>query len=53
MMAAATAEEGRTLLGALETGVDGVVLCTEDVSEVRPVHCLATSFTTEKDRKAR
>ena len=34
MMAAETAEEGRTLLGALEIGVDGVVLCTDDLSEV-------------------
>lgn len=34
MMVAHTAEEGRTLLGALETGVDGVVLNTDDVGEV-------------------
>ena len=39
MMAAGTAEEGRTLLGALELGVDGVVLCTEDLAEVRYFSC--------------
>lgn len=34
MMAAETAEEGRTLLGALEIGVDGVVMCTDNLPEV-------------------
>ncbi len=34
LVAAATADEARLLLGALETGVDGVVLATDDAAQV-------------------
>lgn len=34
LMVASTAADARTLLGALEKGVDGVVLATDDVAQV-------------------